>query len=75
MRFGFPLLEESQLLAKEQILRRQGTAALRYQTNEGTEIQQDQRCRTKAMPQSGAEPEWRNVHERLGCHFTGGHGA
>ena len=31
-------MEESQLLAKEQILRRQATAALRDQTNEGTEI-------------------------------------
>ena len=52
MRFDLPLPEERQLLPQKQILRRQGAAGIGSQTDESTEIEQDDRCRPNAMPQS-----------------------
>jgi hypothetical protein len=57
MRFDLPLPEECQLLPQKQVLRRQGAAGIGSQTDESTEIEQDDRCRPKAMPQSDEEKE------------------
>jgi hypothetical protein len=58
MRFDPPLLEERQLLPQEQVLGRQGPAGIGSQTDGPKEIEQDDRGRPEAMPQSDKEEKW-----------------
>jgi hypothetical protein len=45
--FNLPFLEEGQLLAKEEILRSQGTAGMRREENQSDEVEHDQGQRRK----------------------------
>ena len=47
--FDLPLLEQRQLLAKEQILRRQGTEGMRREASQSDQVDDDQRQRSEAV--------------------------
>ena len=46
---NLPLLEERQLLAKEEILRSQGTAGMRREESQSDQVEHDQGQRPKAV--------------------------
>jgi hypothetical protein len=47
--FNLPPLEEGQLLAKEEILRSQGTAGMRREESQSDQVEHDQGQRPKAV--------------------------
>jgi len=54
-RLDFPLLEERQLFAEEEVLRSQRAAGLRRRQNEPTETEQDRNCRANTVLQGDKE--------------------
>ena len=66
--FYLPLLEQRQLLAKEEIFRRQGTVGMHCEGSESDQVDDDQRQRPEAVCK-GAENRCVQ-HERSGLHVT-----